>query len=1395
MPPRTPVFILIINENAEETKLATISLRGFFPDCRIDAAYSAEEARTLMSARIDWSIILLDGGCLSEHDPGLISDLKLHAQQAALILQSHKTDAQSAIHALQAGIDFYLAKQSPAFLTELLFCAREALDKRDLHLAVEHATIRHRQLLESLPDVSYELDADGFFISLGPGVTSLLGYRIDELLGMSYTRLCPPNSQPHAKFRFNERRSGTRSARQFRLILQHKPDVSGAVFPIIVEISARGLYDSHRRFIGTVGVIRDLSDRPRQPTMEVQDQPQMFQERDPSIRHQEQAPISLSLETSLSSLRTHLQELLSSLHEVRLQERIEQLASHIDALSDLSNRLLHPIEPPVGLGSGLSIRDLIVDLIASDTSRTLEGISVAEFSGLPAFHGDKDKTVGVMRDALLYALAYVQMAGRNRALSIEFDSHASSPDSGQRVDEQPQPPLREIDIIVTESEQNALPEFPQAIDVPTDLLRLFGLVKEIRGTLAMSASSTGPFRLVIRLPTGHGASLAQPQVIQAAPLAPKSANQPPVPLPSSVHASERQPVPIEKRRWPRTATSLPAHAIIDAASWDGLVVNIGQGGACLTLPADCPAIVNQDVYVILRTVAGILELNGSANIRPSSGLKQQGLQHTALVIAFDPLRPAEAAILSSLVAAAKDRSVALSLDMLLATDTEIPPQSPPAVSEAPQDEERRESVRVQLALPVRIEASGYQEPGNRLVAHICDISRDGAGVIAKIDPLQLSGRVILHFPPAQTGNVSGSHEPGAPDSALPAYIVRTTVDPTALQEPYPPDPSHTARIGVRFVSLTPFAERELARLIKQHLASPPPDHYAADRDAVISVYRECRNHRGQIIAMTDDHPAKPLAAETPIIVIAPGFGQTSSDYSALSYYLASHRLRVLRYDHTNHAGRSDGELQNTTLRSMQTDLGKVLEFAAHTWPTAPIALLANDLGARVALKLAAHIRPLELIILNNPIVDVGALLMAVHGHDLVADHRYGLRRGITNLFGLNINVDQFVGDVIAGRLTDLSSTLEDLRLLQSPLKMILSPMDTPSLPPPDLPHGFLSVLSPHTSITTVPTTLVDHGRPSPEVEPAAFKQIMEHLAAGLKLKIQTTSVAETAHELARHQRVAMEQTRLHHGTSQASRHALAIRLGQHVAQLTNVHEYRKLLDDLYAFLGSLASGTVVVDVGIGQSDLSRAVLINHTYRVRQRGPVQPPLPSLVGVRRLSETLTHARRNVLALQQELNAGLSEGGSAPPALRLRWVQGEWDQPLPFRSHSVHRIISNLSLPFAASTRVTLSEWARVLRPDGRLVFTTFHPRTDLSHVYRHHLRLGNQDEFSAQAQPVLHLLGRLREAIKHGILNTFEQHVLSSLLRQSGHHSFRISHVLGGQAFMVVVGKGISTSSPA
>ncbi|HTU70402.1 MAG TPA: class I SAM-dependent methyltransferase [Candidatus Baltobacteraceae bacterium] len=59
------------------------------------------------------------------------------------------------------------------------------------------------------------------------------------------------------------------------------------------------------------------------------------------------------------------------------------------------------------------------------------------------------------------------------------------------------------------------------------------------------------------------------------------------------------------------------------------------------------------------------------------------------------------------------------------------------------------------------------------------------------------------------------------------------------------------------------------------------------------------------------------------------------------------------------------------------------------------------------------------------------------------------------------------------------------------------------------------------------------------------------------------------------------------------------------------------------------------------------------------------------------------------------------------RGRVLQADLAQPLPFENASFDTIFSSMTLHYLASWTNALAEFARILRPRGRLVFSTHHP----------------------------------------------------------------------------------------
>ena len=1395
MPQSEPITVLIISEHAESIKLVTISLRGFFPGCRVDVAYSAEEARAWTSPH-EWTLILIDEQCLARDRASLPGDMKRRAPYTAIILLSDRTDSTAAIQALQADVDFFLAKSSPAFLTELLFCAKEAIENGDLQVALDHAQERHRRLIESLSDIVYELDASGCFVTVSPGIVALLGYSPNELIGLPYTTLVPPDQESVARYRLNERRSGTRGTSHAEVIFRGKPTQDNRSLTLTAEVNARGLYDPLRRFLGTVGLIRDLS-QPKQQENTIHQLRQELRRTDELLALAQRATVlSQQLDEPLASLLAGSQQLLATIRGARLDTQAETLVSHAAEATKLGAQLVQALQEREAVGLGYTINDVLDDALTSTTPSTVDGTGIMRqlSSHLPPLAGDRTQITTLVHQLLHYAQTYLLTVGHVHRIIVITRAVGSASISAEAPALFALAPPTEVEMELLESDIVWPAESPTPVLPSSDLLESYQLVRRLGGILDVSAPMQGPLRIILRLPVASRPPfemLPLPDTAAASspPRAPNTAHSTATPVPTTEPGRPQQ----ERRHTARTPTALPATITVGAATWDGTISNLSLGGTCITLSKDFPTVTAQDAYVVLKTSIGVLELQGMAEERPIT--LSSGTPVTQLIIEFDSPKREEAAVLGSLIRAAQEQALPFSLEVLLAAE----PSSTltvgnPLVATEQGGYNLREAVRVSVQLPVRLDVVDQTGRTHRLGALTTNLSRDGVCLHLNARPELLSGLATLHFAATQTQSHHGSHEPGAPDSALPAKIIWSAPDPTARKEFLTQSSDPALLVGLRFHGLTPYAEREINRVVQQHLTSPGEAESSSQQPSVISIPRECRNPRGQAIMITDDHLRPSIAPNAPVVIISPGYGQTSLDAITLSYYLAHHQLRVLRYDHTNHVGLSDGELQQTTLRSMQADLLKVVEFVQHTWPTAPLIVIASDISARVALKTAVQSRPLDLLLLINPVVDMQVVLMNAHGHDLVADHRYGLRRGIANLLGLNVNIDRFVGDLVAGHFTDLASTLADLRLLRSPSAILTIPAPPIGpLPPADLPQAFLTALGAHTRLATVPTPLTGQELPLNEQHPPAFRKVLEEIALVVSVPLSPAEFHLPAHDvLARQQRIELERTRLRHNLSQITREALRVAHLQQLPQLGNLHEYWKLLDDLYRLLSPLEPGSMLMDVGVGHGDLVRATMVNQAYRSRQRGwsPERPV--HVIGLGHSHDSLTQARQSLRALHRELDSDFAGTLTIHPPLTAEWVHTDWTQGLPFKNNSLHRIVCNLSLPFVPSPLCTIRELYRILHPQGRLVLTVFHPDTDLSVLYRRHLRAANQDEFSPQPQIVLHYLGRLREAIRHGLLHTFDRSSLASFLQQAGILTPRILPALDGQALFAVIEKGKSAS---
>lgn len=150
---------------------------------------------------------------------------------------------------------------------------------------------RFETLVNTIPDIVYKIDPDGRFTFLNPAIEKL-GYEPKELLGRHFSEIILPahvmavcskyvlpgysgrnTGDKAAPKLFDERRTGGRKTIgiEIGLLSKNRGIISGVVESlgeevVIVEVNSSGLYEvaansKRRKFIGTVGIIRDITER------------------------------------------------------------------------------------------------------------------------------------------------------------------------------------------------------------------------------------------------------------------------------------------------------------------------------------------------------------------------------------------------------------------------------------------------------------------------------------------------------------------------------------------------------------------------------------------------------------------------------------------------------------------------------------------------------------------------------------------------------------------------------------------------------------------------------------------------------------------------------------------------------------------------------------------------------------------------------------------------------------------------------------------------------------------------------------------------------------------------------------------------------------------------------
>src|SRR5206468_1464565 len=233
-----------------------------------------------------------------------------------------------------------------------------------------------------------------------------------------------------------------------------------------------------------------------------------------------------------------------------------------------------------------------------------------------------------------------------------------------------------------------------------------------------------------------------------------------------------------------------------------------------------------------------------------------------------------------------------------------------------------------IVLPVL--AASYPESVTAAQSSLVNLSATGACLEVSEERVAQGDRLTLKIPLPHRSQAEISNPEQDPES-LEGQIIWSTPVPAANAGTE--NRSRRFRVGVRFLHVDTVTQRRIARCVGDMLIASE----RFDQGPITTKAVELRNELGQRIACYVDLPKRALP-ESPVVIISPGYGESKQAYVTVGYYLADNGFDVVRYDHCNHIGESDGDSMNTTLSGFKRGLQTVLDYVKETRPGSPIAV-------------------------------------------------------------------------------------------------------------------------------------------------------------------------------------------------------------------------------------------------------------------------------------------------------------------------------------------------------------------------------------------------------------------------------------------------------------------------
>lgn len=273
---------------------------------------------------------------------------------------------------------------------------RNITNRKKVEEALKESEERYRALFNNLPDIVYSLDSQGKVLFINQAGANLLGAPLNQLIGTHFRQTIHPDDIPGATKSFSELASQKRrTTNRLELRVFDKQQNKLRHF----ELHAVAKYDRQGNFLGTDGVLRDITER-KKAEVALRESEKL------AAIGQMAAGMAHELRNPLTSVKGFIQLLEKRLQTPKEKVWHEMLLSEVNRINEVIEAFLSLTKPKTPRIERVNAKDILEKILILVESECLrKDISIIkDFNSEPEVLADGNQLKQVFLNLIRNAL-------------------------------------------------------------------------------------------------------------------------------------------------------------------------------------------------------------------------------------------------------------------------------------------------------------------------------------------------------------------------------------------------------------------------------------------------------------------------------------------------------------------------------------------------------------------------------------------------------------------------------------------------------------------------------------------------------------------------------------------------------------------------------------------------------------------------------------------------------------------------------------------------------------------------------------------------------------------------------------------------------------------------------